>query len=402
MEDQRLLVVGSGRQVFREYGLAAMSRRARLLLVAGEELTWQEPYVAEYRRADCYDPASLLAAARDLRPDGVVTYDETLVEPVADLAAALGLPYTDPAAVRACKDKKAFRDLLAQAGIGEVGYAAAGTVQDALAAANRIGYPVVLKPRALQSSVGVVRADDDAALVAAFPGVTAATFAGIGSTRPGVVVEEYLAGPEFSVDCVTWQGQTRPLVLAEKRLGFPPYFEEVGHVVPARPRPGLTEALALVERAHRAAGLDRLITHSEFRLTDRGPRLIEINTRLGGDLIPYLGQLATGVDVAGAAADIALDREPDLGSTHERVAEVVMIHPPHHLRLADVRLGSADHPGLDLFARIAAPGAEVYLPPRSFLCRLALAVVTGRDHAECAARRRAVQADVLISGDPLP
>jgi biotin carboxylase len=276
------------------------------------------------------------------------------------------------------------------------------TVAAALAAADRIGYPVVVKPRALQSSVGVVRADDAGQLAAAFPDVTAATFGGIGSTRPGVVVEEYLDGPEFSVDCVTWRGETRPLVLAEKRLGFAPYFEEVGHVVPARPQPGLAEALALVVRAHRAVGLDRLVTHSEFKLTSKGPRLIEINTRLGGDLIPYLGLLATGVDVAGAAADMALDREPDLGTTHARVAEVTMIHPPHHLRLADVRLHRDDHPGLDLFAPIAAPGSEVYLPPRSFLCRLALAVVTGRDHAECAARRRAVEADVVVEGVPLP
>jgi biotin carboxylase len=402
MEDQRLLVVGSGRQVFREYGLAAMSRRARLLLVAGDDLTWQEPYVAEYRKVDCYDAASLLAAARELRPDGVVTYDETLVERVADLAAALGLPYTDPEAVRTCKDKKAFRDRLERAGIGEVGYAVVHTAPDALAAANRIGYPVVLKPRALQSSVGVVRADDDGQLAAAFPKVTEATFGGIGSTRPGVVVEEFLDGPEFSVDCVTWRGETRPLVLAEKRLGFAPYFEEVGHVVPARPRPELAAALTLVEQAHRVVGLDRLVTHSEFRLTSKGPRLIEINTRLGGDLIPYLGLLATGVDVAGAAADMALDREPDLGTTHERVAAVTMIHPPHHLRLADVRLRTERHPGLDLFAVIAAPGSEVYLPPRSFLCRLALAVVTGRDHAECDERRRAVEADVVISGEPLP
>jgi biotin carboxylase len=121
---------------------------------------------------------------------------------------------------------------------------------------------------------------------------------------------------------VTWEKKTHPLVLAEKMTGFPPYFEEVEHIVPPGDRPGIDEAVAMVLAAHEIAGLDRLVSHSEFRLTSRGPRLIEINPRIGGDLIPLPGYLAEGADVAGAAADVALGRAPDLAAQGARASAI--------------------------------------------------------------------------------
>ncbi|NED87458.1 carboxylase, partial [Streptomyces sp. SID11233] len=49
----------------------------------------------------------------------------------------------------------------------------------------------------------------------------------------GVLVEEYLAGPEVSVECVTHQGITTALAVTRKEVGFAPYFEETGHTVDA-------------------------------------------------------------------------------------------------------------------------------------------------------------------------
>jgi biotin carboxylase len=403
MTGDRLLVVGSGGRVFREYALAAMSRRASVLLAAPQEPSWEVPYLTDHVRVDPYDGDALAAAARRLRVDGVLTYDERLVEPVARLAERTGLPYTAGEAVRTCKDKSLLRRCLDRAGLSPVRYAVARDVDEALAAVAAIGYPVVLKPRALGGSTGVVRVDDEPALLDAFGVAVEARVNGRRSAYPGVLVEEYLDGPEYSLDCVTWEGVTHPLVLAEKTVAFPPYFEEVGHTVPARPHPDLDDAVRLVQETHRAVGLDRLVTHSEFRLTSRGPRMVEVNARIGGDLIPYLGLLATGVDVAGAAADVALGRAPDLRTDRQRVATTVVVYPARDMRVDAVRLrrDRGCYPGLDRFEMVVPPGSEVRLPPRGFTSRAAVAVVVGDTREQCEQRTRLVVEDVSVEGEEL-
>ncbi|MCZ7416447.1 MULTISPECIES: ATP-grasp domain-containing protein [unclassified Streptomyces] len=404
MSRKKLLLIGSGGQPFRDYALKAISERVDVILVEGRDLSWQEPYVKGFHRIDAEDSERLLAVAREESPDGVLTYDEALVEPAARLARELGVPHTDPEAVRRCKDKGALRTCLTEAGLGPVRFAVAHDVETARRAAADIGYPVVLKPRALGGSIGVVRADTEADLLDAF-GTADTARAGDGtvSRLDGVLVEEYLDGPEYSADCAVWQGTAVPLVVAEKEIGFAPYFEELGHVVPARPHPDLDAALELVAAAHKAAGLDNLVTHAEFRLTSRGPRIVEINVRLGGDLIPHLGALAHGVDLAGAAADIAVGREPDLSAPGDGTAAITMIYPPQAMRLGDVRLAEAPdaYPGLDRFVAFLPPGTEVRLPPEGFLSRMGFAVVSGTDRDECLRRRRAVEAGVVIEGEPL-
>jgi biotin carboxylase len=385
-----------------------MSRRADIILLDAHEPTWQKPYLTAWHVVDVTDLGMLERVARPLRAAGVLTYDETLVQLTADLAARLGIPHTDPEAIRRCKDKSALRALLAERGLGAVRFATADDLPAARAAAHRIGYPVVCKPMALGGSIGVMLAHDDDELAEAVAvALGAATGDGVRSRIGGVLLEEYLDGPEFSVDCVTWAGVTYPLVVAEKIVSPPPYFEELGHIVPATPHPDLDDAIRLVLDAHRAAGLDRLVTHSEFKLTSRGPRIIEINVRLGGDLIPYLGLLATGADLASAAADVAVGDPPRLDPAPDAhpagFAAVHMVYPERSCRLTDVRLGhdSADHPGLDQFTTFLEAGTEVRLPPEGFMSRIAFAVVTGASREECVARRDAVAADVLIDDVPL-
>ncbi|WP_030748760.1 ATP-grasp domain-containing protein [Streptomyces sp. NRRL S-31] len=405
MNKKRLMILASSGRPFREYHFAAMSAVADLILVDTRELTWQKPYLGGHRHADPHDRAAVSRIVAEERPDGLVTYDDALVETVAEVAREHGLPHTDPAAVRLCKDKAALRARLTDAGLGPVRFAVVQTEEEALSAAADIGWPVVLKPRDLGGSVGVVRVDDAAQLREHYN--TAAGLRdryGDPSGPAGLLVEEYLDGPEFSVDSLTWQGKTRPLFVAEKRLGPAPYFEEVGHVVPASPRPEFDEALDLVVAAHKAARLDNLVTHTEFRLTGKGPRIIEINVRLGGDLIPHLGLLATGIDLSAATAQVALGEVPDLTPDRSVTAAVTMLYPPHDMTFRRLRptVDTAELVGLRLLGPTVPPGSELRLPPAGFRSRAGFAVVTGDSRAECLARLDAVAASVVIEGEALP
>jgi biotin carboxylase len=240
-------------------------------------------------------------------------------------------------------------------------------------------------------------------VVAAFEDATTAR---VGSTRSrygGVLIEEYVDGPEFSIDSVTANGVTTPVLVAQKHTGLAPYFEETGHVVPEAPGSLPPGTLELVRRAHAVAGLDNVVSHAEVRASRSGPRLIELNARLGGDLIPYLGMLASQVDLPGAAAQIALGETPAIRPTPSGAAAVRFIYPEQDIRFtaAALRRGARSYPGLRLFHGLADAGQELLLPPRGYLSRLAAIVVSGASRAECIARLDAVASDVVVAATPL-
>jgi hypothetical protein len=121
------------------------------------------------------------------------------------------------------------------------------------------------------------------------------------------------------------------MCLARKTTGFDPYFIETGHLVDARdPMRGDTGLRNLLQQAHDAIGFGFGITHTEIRLTAAGPKIIEVNGRLGGDLVPYLGLRATGVDTGLNAARVACGLEPELAPDRRLAAAVRLFDATEH------------------------------------------------------------------------
>ena len=398
---QQVVLVGSGGRPYREYAFAAASARSEIVLVTPADPTWQAPYLSGHQqvpdtRADTLTRAVAECVARTPGPVGVFTWDEVLLEATAEAAQRLGLPHMSTAAARNCRDKLSTRRLLRAAGVvGGVTFAHARDQDEALRAAEAIGYPVVVKPRSLAGSVGVAIARDAAELRAIHRLASGATYPGI-DPLDGVVLEEFLDGPEISVDSVVRDGDVQPVNLARKRLGFEPYFEEVGHLVsPWRHEAWADELTELIVEAHRALDVRTGVTHAEVRLTTAGPRLVELNGRLGGDFIPHLGRLATGVDLTAAAVDLALDRTPDLRPTRDLCAEVRFLYPAEDsvIRSLDVTAAAAV-PGVVEVVRLAEPGTRLLLPPRGVVPRIAAVIATGDTPDAC--RDALDQASALV------
>lgn len=396
-----LLVLGGGERVFREYALRAMAAHADLVLISAAEPTWERAYCTSRVLADLGDARSVLAAIRDIRADGLVTYDERYVEVAARVAGQRGFVAPSPAAVSAVKDKADLRARMAA--VAPVRFAVAHTVSEAHAALEVTGLPAVFKPRALGGSAGVrlVTSADD--VPAAFADATTARIGTTRSRYDGVLIEEYVDGPEFSIDSVTVHGVTTPVLVAEKHTGLAPYFEETGHVVPEAPDSLPPGTLDLVRQAHALAGLDNLVSHAEVRVSRRGPRLIELNARLGGDLIPYLGMLTSQVDLPGAAAQIALGLPPTIRPVPSGAAAVRFLYPGHDIcfKAAALRRAASHYPGLRLFKALPPAGEELRLPPGGYLSRLAAIVVSGSSREDCIARLDAVASDVILTATPL-
>jgi len=383
-----VLLVASGYHLYREYLLRMVAASAQIWLFTDAPPTWEHPYIVGHTVVDTLDAAAMIEAARELRTQaplhGVVCWNEAKMVQTARLAEALGLPGGDPEAVGRCRDKHRTRIALAQAGIGQAASVAVVTLEEARAAAERIGYPVVLKPRSLGASLGVGLVGCAVELEAAFERARCAH--GVPSFRAGVLVEEYLQGPEISVDAACHNGVLTPLFVARKVSGFPPYFEETGHSVDGRdPLLHDTELLEVMQGAHRAVGYRDGITHTEIMLTEQGPKIIEINARLGGDLIPYVGYLATGIDPGRVAVDVACGVTPRVGEPRPGVAAVRFLYPECDVVAGDVEIDAAQlPPSVHAVGALAAPGQALLLPPKgNVACRYAYAIAVADSLGHC-------------------
>ncbi|WP_030407290.1 ATP-grasp domain-containing protein [Streptomyces albus] len=392
-----LLLVGAGSQVYREYLLRPVAQEYDVHLLAERGPTWETPYLSGHTAVDTADVAAMARAVRGLPVEGVLTWDDTRVVQTAELAALLGLPGTPPQAALACRDKRATREALAAAGVPQARSVAVSSLPQARAAAAQVGYPLVLKPRALNASTGVVRVAAPDGLARAFRLARGATAPGVVEVAPGdVLVEEYLDGPEISVDAAWYQGRMTPAFTARKECGFAPYFEETGHLVdaadPLQDDPAVRD---VVERAHEAVGFTTGWTHTELRLTADGPKVVEINARIGGDRIPDIGRLALGTDAALAAARLACGGPPDIRPGRHRAAAVRFLYPEADCLARTVRIDARALPASVVEAApIALPGQEVRLPPRGHVSgRYALiTAVAGTPDACRAELEKAAQA----------
>jgi biotin carboxylase len=400
-----LLVVGTGFHDYREYLLRSIGAQYQVHLLLGAEPTWELAYVDGWTvldMSDTIDATNMIEAAREVaarRPvAGVLSWDEARILQSAKVAAALGLPGGDPDMVMRCRDKHLTREALAAAGVPQPRSVMVSSVDDALAVAAAIGYPVVLKPRAMAASLGVVRVDT--------PDELAAQFLFARDTHvPGawhydvVLVEEYVSGPEISFDAAVHGGTVYPMFVARKEVGYPPYFEEVGHVVDAAdPLLVDEQLLRVVQDTHTALGFTDGMTHTELKLTPAGPRLIEVNARLGGDLIPYLGLRASGIDPGLAAAAVSCGLAPTITADRKLVGAVRFLYLDEETTIGAIEV---DHealpPQVDRVIVLVQPGEVVAPPPKGTLFgRIAAVTAITGSAPDCQAALDAALAAIRV------
>jgi biotin carboxylase len=357
-----------------------------------------------FRVVDTADPRALLRAGAGLggRIAGVTSSSEYSVGIAGEVARALGLPHQDPAAVTLCRDKNRQRTRLSEAGLPGPRFAAVRMAGEAVVAAAAIGFPVVVKPVAGSGSIGVrLCATADEVREAADHVLCTDHQALALPPQQAVLVEEYLRGREYSVEVLG----TEVVGVTRKHLGPVPYFVEIGHDFPA-PLPG-RERRVLADTAIaalRALGLGHGPAHVELRLTAAGPRVVEVNPRLAGGMIPRLVQEAYGVDmilqtVAGAVGGFA--GGPASTQPTEAAAAIRFLVPKVTGRLA--RVSGAEEvgrlPGVVEVVLNCHVGQDV-VPGRSFRDRLGFVIATAETAETAAARAVAALAGLTVEIAP--
>ncbi|SOD60077.1 Biotin carboxylase [Streptomyces zhaozhouensis] len=389
---------GSGR----EFCAVAQGRGLRPVLLAGSPERY--PYAAadgvDTVRLDTGDRDAVLRACAELAERGaglvgVTSSSEYFMASAAEVAGKLGLPAPDGDAVAGCRRKDRQRELLAAAGVPVPGFRAVTETGEAARAADRLGYPVVLKPVSGSGSVGVRLCADRAEVAGWADLLLSREVDERGAPVPReILVESAVSGPEFSVE--TFDREV--VAVVGKRLGAEPYFVETGHDIPAPVACGVqTELGRTALRALDALGLGWGAAHVELRLGPKGPVVIEVNPRLAGGMIPAAVLAARGVDlvdrvIARASGQPAATagRGPGHAAvrfvTARRAGEVTAVHG-----LAEAERA----PGVVHAHCTAVPGRRVEIT-HSFRDRLGCVVATGSGAAEAGARAEAAAGLVRV------
>jgi biotin carboxylase len=397
----QLLLISTGARAFRDYLLQSIAPEYRVHLFTTTEPSWELPYLSSWTVvASTLDAEEMINAARAHGEafDGVLCWDEARIQAAAEIAAALHLPGPTPTAIRNCRDKHLTRVALSAAAVAQPASVLVADLSEALTAAERIGYPVVLKPRALAASLGVVLVHDAAELTRQFGFARDTTVPGAPHYDVSVLVEEFADGPEISVDAAVIGGAVHLICVAHKELGYPPYFEETGHTVDgADPLMDDAGLMDILQEAHAAVGFSDGMTHTELRLTNCGPKIVEINARIGGDLIPYLGLRTTGIDPGCTAAAIACGRAAKVVRQRKLFGAVRFAYVDEQTTVGAIRFADGLPPAVDRTVVLAEPGNTYAPPPEGTVWgRVAYVTAIGDSAQECARAIDAASAAMRI------
>ncbi|MGW7086602.1 ATP-grasp domain-containing protein [Streptomyces sp. NPDC054871] len=266
-----------------------------------------------------------------------------------------------------------------------------------------LGFPCVLKPLSGAGSAGVSVVSGPAGAAEAADVARAVVGMYASGGDPGVLVQSYAAGTEYSVESLTQYGTTTHLAVTRKQVTGGAKRAETGHSLPVTlPRAVQSAVFREVEAAVLAAGFRHGASHTEVIISEDGQcTVIEIGARLAAGHIGVLIQHALGIDVWAALLDVALGRPATLVPTARGYATVRFVTSSCDGRLMSVVGFPKTGPGVPFVRWRAAIGGLVHEPGANGH-RLGAFVVTGAEAAEVEERADTLLRQVRIHVDPPP
>jgi biotin carboxylase len=337
--------------------------------------------------------------------DGFVTYLDANMAVFAQVAEALHLPFHSLGTATALTDKAQQRLVLRTAGLpmptshvigsGQSGWELGSLEPD-------VGWPAVLKPRSAQGSRYTFLVNNVQHLEQ--------LLGSLGPSRPEMVLEGYIPddparsdGPYaayVSVESVASAGSISHLALTG-RFPLAENFRETGFFIPA----SLTDAdqdaaLSLATAAIEALEVSLGCLHTEIKFTPSGPRIIEVNGRLGGG-VPEMLNRAAGVQLLELTLRIALGETVEIDGPvpTERIGYRFFLQPPDVSATVAAITGIdavSDHPGVDAITVHQGPGADLDWKDGSRNHILAV-VGSAEDYAELQAVNRLLNQEVTVT-----
>ena len=261
---------------------------------------------------DFSDPDKAAETIYQFRPeihfDAILAVDDAGTLVAAKASSMLELPHNSVSSVELTRDKYALRAALSISKLPSPGYKLFDTTQsedDLQYIGDSMKYPVVLKPRGLSGSQGVIRADSSIEFAEAFGRIKDILELESSHEECGddlltsILVEDYVSGPEFALEGVLDRGNLTVLALFDKPdplVG--PFFEETIYVTPTRYSDDVqVQIVSTVQSACRNLGLTHGPVHAEVRLENNEVFLIDLAGRSIGGLCARTLSFGSGLSL---------------------------------------------------------------------------------------------------------
>lgn len=300
-------------------------------------------YPDEIIACDVFNPLAIIDAVmrRARRPAAIFSNSDHLQTSTAMAARYFGLPAKDWRTTYRAKNKAEMRVHLAALGIDTLWHMVVCEAASLTAVQDKVPFPCVVKPREGVASQQVSLSRDAEELKA--------QCAAVWATHPGqaLLLEEYIEGPLYTLETLGDANDMVALGGFRTSLSPPPHFVELEAIWGT----GLSaETPAQVLEIIRRFGVGFGACHTEYVMSARGPRLIEINYRTIGDyrefllretlqlplfeivLRLYLGEPLPQIDVAPNAAWIRYFTAPSAGKLMQ--APPAFAHQDGDIRLS--------------------------------------------------------------------
>ena len=269
-------------------------------------------YADEFFNASTMDENAILEAAEQFRPDGIMTLATDMpmrgVSKVSDKMHLHSITYdTSFKATDKYEMIKAFKAY----GVPSPWYFVVDSIDEIRALEGKFSYPCIIKPTDNAGSHGVAQVYSFEELLGNYE------YSHSCSRKGRVIIEEYLDGPEVSVEVMVVQGDVHILQITDKITTGAPHFVEMGHTQPSQLPFEIQQQIRKVAKsACKSVGIDKGPAHVEMKVTARGPVMIELGARMGGDNITtHLVPFSTGIDMVGSTIKVALGEEPEIEPT---------------------------------------------------------------------------------------
>ncbi len=258
------------------------------------------------------DTEKILEAAKRHKIDGIMTLASDMpMRAVAVVSHEMGLIGISEDVALKATNKAFMRDALKKAGVPVPLYFRVKGKEEFRRAIEKVrtaGYKCIVKPADNSGSRGVALLNTEADLDEAYDYT-------VQYSRGGeIVVEEFIEGPEVSVETLAIDGDVHVIQITDKVTTGAPYFVEMGHSQPSR----LSEETKIRIKevaigANKAIGIQNGPSHTEIKVSEDGPKIVELGARLGGDCITtHLVPLSTGVNMVECSIRIALGEKADM------------------------------------------------------------------------------------------
>lgn len=233
------------------------------------------------------------------------------VNTVNYVARKLGLPCNSETTDKFARNKYLMRCAFRDAGLYVPDFMRISNAEELRNAKKHFEkkFPVIVKPTDRWSSKGVTRVDSMKEFDSAI------TYAQSESLTGEAIVESFMNGPEYSCECICFNGNYKALQITKKDTTGYPHYIETGHTQPSGISNEMREKVeSVVFKALEALDIKNSAAHAEFRILEDGNiGLIEIGARMGGDCIGTdLVCLSTGYDYLRMVLEVACGEEPTM------------------------------------------------------------------------------------------